>query len=281
MPSTISQSQATNFEQRLIALERKVGTERLQNTGAAAAVAVGVVSSSLDDRLNKLKSELQSKLSSSTKTNNQDSHRTIQKLLKELDPGIALTHQQQPLLYKRQMVLASCDELKQNLQQLDSIGNLLLSGTKANNNGLGDSSLESKATATTSSSTAKSKSTNKNDEKDDKKKDETILQQRQRQQQQQQKETSRSSNDTSSSSSSLRLDQVTQAPILTQHYDEWKTEHQQQKRLEDLTLKFKLLHERQSKLQQQLRHYLECYHTTAMAVSEKIVLADETIHAIK
>ncbi len=279
MPSTISQSQATDFEQRLIALERKVGTERLHNTGAAA-VAVGVVSSSLDDRLNKLKSELQSKLSSSTKTNNQDSHRTIQKLLKELDPGIALTHQQQPLLYKRQMVLASCDELKQNLQQLDSIGNLLLSGTKANNNGLGDSSLESKATATTSSSTAKSKSTNKNDEKDDKKKDETILQQRQRQQQQQQqKETSRSSNDTSSSS--LRLDQVTQAPILTQHYDEWKTEHQQQKRLEDLTLKFKLLHERQSKLQQQLRHYLECYHTTAMAVSEKIVLADETIHAIK
>eukprot|EP00523_Entomoneis_sp_CCMP467_P005560 CAMPEP_0168750642 /NCGR_PEP_ID=MMETSP0724-20121128/17386_1 /TAXON_ID=265536 /ORGANISM="Amphiprora sp., Strain CCMP467" /LENGTH=242 /DNA_ID=CAMNT_0008798687 /DNA_START=39 /DNA_END=764 /DNA_ORIENTATION=- len=61
-----------------------------------------------------------------------ESHwKDITKYLNDLDPGTALTHQQQiaaPLLYRRQEVLASADELKQAMHQVAEILHLLLIG---------------------------------------------------------------------------------------------------------------------------------------------------------
>jgi hypothetical protein len=53
------------------------------------------------------------------------------KLLRELNPGTALTHQQQiaaPILYRRQEVLASADSLQQNMQQVHEVLTLLSIG---------------------------------------------------------------------------------------------------------------------------------------------------------
>lgn len=48
-----------------------------------------------------------------------------QALFKELDPGMALTHQQQPLLYRRQEVLAAAVSLDKDMQELSKIMHLL------------------------------------------------------------------------------------------------------------------------------------------------------------
>jgi len=271
--STITQSQAIEFEQRLIALERKVGMERLANT----------TTTSLDDRLSKVKADLNGKLSQSnskiSNVSNQESWKMIQKLLKELDPGIALTHQQQPLLYKRQQVLACSDELQQDFGELESLLKLLLSGTKVDGVESGISSdpkstgATKTKTKTSTGSTTTSGSSSKTHTKQEQlqqqakeKAEEKILQQ----QQQQMDGSSRNSNET------LRLDQVTQAPLLTQFYSNCGTPAEQ-KRVQDLAQKLTDLNARTQALTQQLGKYLECYHTTAMAVSEKIVLADEKI----
>lgn len=265
----ITQSQALEFEQRLTALERKIGTDKQ-------------TSQTLDERLSKVKNDLNSKLakaaseqvkSYSIASANQENWKLIQKLLKELDPGIALTHQQQPLLYKRQQVLACSEELTTAFNELERILKLLLKGTNA-------SSGESGSTAivdNTSSSSTVAKSLMKTPQKlksqdlaqQAKEKAEQKLLQKQEQQQEKSK---------GDATTQLRLDQVTQAPILTQHYANCEVASEQ-KRVQDLHLKFQALNDRTTQLQQTLRHYLECYHTTAMAVSEKIVLADERISA--
>ena len=280
--STITQSQAMDFEQRLIALERKVGTDRITNRTTAAA--------SLDERLTKVKQELQTKLHSHNNNNNnnnnnnkastnQESWTLIQKLLKELDPGIALTHQQQPLLYKRQQVLACSDELMTDFGHLETILKLLLSGTKVN---AGDATTLSTSSSSSTTTTTTTKAKTSNPMKTPTKAKSAAQQQQQtleqakekaqeklqQQQQQQQQHDGRNSNDT------LRLDQVTQAPILTQHYS--KSPHEEQQ-CHALAAKFLDLNQRTQALQQTLGKYLEIYHTTAMAVSEKIVLADEQI----
>mmetsp|Transcript_7081 Transcript_7081/g.14761 ORF Transcript_7081/g.14761 Transcript_7081/m.14761 type:complete len:253 (-) Transcript_7081:24-782(-) len=67
-----------------------------------------------------------------------DSHwKEIHDYFADLDPGTALTHQQQiaaPLLYRRQEVLACADELKQSMQQVAEILNLLMIGQNINSN---------------------------------------------------------------------------------------------------------------------------------------------------
>lgn len=49
-------------------------------------------------------------------------------LLRELDPGPGLTHQQQPLLYKRQEVLAAAETLEKDMGELAKILHLLSQG---------------------------------------------------------------------------------------------------------------------------------------------------------
>ena len=51
--------------------------------------------------------------------------------MKELDPGMALTHQSQPLLYRRQEILADSDSLKQDMDELRKILHLLLTSQQA------------------------------------------------------------------------------------------------------------------------------------------------------
>jgi len=289
--SLITQSQAIDFEQRLNALENRVGVDR-QTSDESIDDRLAKLKATLDGKLAKASSESTTTGSSSTpsssavatKTSNEQHWKVIQKLLKELDPGIALTHQQQPLLYKRQQVLACSDELSNDFKQLDAILKLLLSNTRVD--GAAEGSLEGTAQSSSAktpaqiaqSSKASAATPREGGPKQTQK--ELLLQAKKdaelKQSIQQQLEGGKTAGKTGSSgSTSLRLDQVTQAPILLP-----KTISQsEQKRVSDLAHKLLTLNERTKVLQSTLKHYLECYHSATMAVSEKIILADEKLSA--
>lgn len=106
-----------SFEQRLNSLERQLG---LANATYS--------SQDLDQRLSAVEARYQSlaHLGSFLKKWND-----CQALQEELDPGTALTHQQQiaaPILYRRAEVLASAETFGKDLDQLSSILSLLLIG---------------------------------------------------------------------------------------------------------------------------------------------------------
>jgi hypothetical protein len=296
--SLITQSQAVDFEQRLNALENRVGVDR-QTTDESIDDRLARLRATLDGKLAGAFSESTTTTSSSsrntpsssavaTKTSNEQHRKVIQKLLKELDPGIALTHQQQPLLYKRQQVLACSDELSNDFKQLDSILKLLLSNTRvdgAAEAGLEGTALAAGASAKTPAQIAQSSSSKaaatpkaggggpKQTQKEllqQAKKDAELKQSIQQQQQQQLEGGKRGG----SSGTALRLDQVTQAPILLHKAFSRAAD---QKRVGDLAHKLVDLNERTRVLQSTLRHYLECYHTATMAVSEKIIRAEEKL----
>ncbi|VEU39229.1 unnamed protein product [Pseudo-nitzschia multistriata] len=287
-----------DLERRLSVLESRVGISHRNSSSSALASNIDCVS----DRLLKIRGDLERKISSSstgaaprstnnTNTNsnthisqNEQSWKQIQKMLRELDPGIALTHQQQPLLYKRQQVLASSDELFKDFAELDLILKLLLTGTKidgteaqsslgtaesnanniSSNRNRGGAGGSADASNATKAGQASSSALEKQKQQQDKKKEQELSSQQQRQTQR-------------GEPSSIRLDQVTQAPILTQHMSTTATRPEDQKRMEDLRFKLHDFHNRTTALAQILRRNLECYHTVATAVSEKIVLADEQI----
>ena len=314
--STITSLQALDFERRLNALENNVGitiarkrnNENNNNNDKFE---------SIDDRMAKIKLDLERKFAraaseatgtspstgntignNNTNTLNsavvvhqrqqsQQSWKEIQKLLRDLDPGIALTHQQQPLLYKRQQVLAVSDELANDFSELDGILKLLMSGTRVDGaadarGGAGDTAPHNSRkipkgggpTSSSSSSSSPQKSKQQQQQQQAKKDLEQKLKQQQQQQQQPPYDTTtvashRSSGDT------LRLDQVLRAPILTPAAQP----PAEQKRVADLQHVLRGLGERTDALGARLRHFLECYHVATMAVSEKIVLADERITA--
>ena len=326
MSAIVSATATADLERRLSVLEAQVGiahrsaSKNTSNTAAAAAAAnnnnaAQDANNNVVDRLAKLRVDFERKVASASSSttssagpnntinnnntaNNNNNHnysreswKECQKLLNELDPGIALTHQQQPLLYKRQQVLASSDELTKDFSELDIILKLLLSGTKVtadstslgssvsasdhnnnNNNassktattGMGASSKTSTTKAGQSSSSEQQKKKQQQLADNNKSKKEQELQRRSGGQYQQQEQ-------------QLRLDQVTQAPILTQHMATTAINPIDQKRMELLRQKLLNLNDRTTNLTQTLRHYLECYHTAMTAVSEKIVLADERI----
>jgi hypothetical protein len=149
-------------------------------------------------------------MESSTTLGLRETWRESLQLLKELDPDIALTHQQQPLLYKRQQILALASHLEGDMKQLDVILKLLLTGTSKSSSGEG----------------------------------------------------------------ALRLDQVTQAPIVSSYRP--ITPHDQQ-RVEQLRVQYAELHRRIARLQQQFQHLLESYHTCMTAMSEKFILVQEEL----
>ncbi|KAG7350822.1 dynactin subunit p22 [Nitzschia inconspicua] len=191
---------SASLESRLAALEAKVG--RISSI-SSPQLSVQELSSRLDS--------LQANIDSHTTVAFRDTWQESLKLLKELDPDIALTHQQQPLLYKRQQVLAAASQLQCDMHQLDVILKLLTN--------------ETKETASTAGSTT------------------------------------------------MRLDQVTQAPIVTSPY--YTQSLKDQERLDALRLTFASLNDRVSKLQQQMQQLLESYHTVMTAASEKFILAEE------
>jgi hypothetical protein len=309
--STITSLQALDFERRLNALENNVGITiaRKRNNENNNKSNNNNKFESIDDRMAKIKLDLERKFAraaseatgTSPSTGNtignntlnsavvhqrqqsQQSWKEIQKLLRDLDPGIALTHQQQPLLYKRQQVLAVSDELANDFSELDGILKLLMSGTRVDGaadarGGGGDAAPHTSRkipkgggpTSSSSSSSSPQKSKQQQQQQQAKK----DLEQKLKQQQQPPYDTTtvashRSSGDT------LRLDQVLRAPILTPAAQP----PAEQKRVADLQHVLRGLGERTDALRARLRHFLECYHVATMAVSEKIVLADERITA--
>jgi hypothetical protein len=192
------------MESRLAALEAKVG--RITAV-SSPSLSTQEFSSRLDC--------LQSNIDGHTTVAFREAWQECMKLLKELDPDIALTHQQQPLLYKRQQLLAAALQLHTDMQQLDVVLKLLTYETKE------------KAS--------------------------------------------------SSSSSSMRLDQVTQAPIVSS--PNYSQSRKDQERLDALRVTFGALNDRVNKVQQQMQHLLESYHTVMAAASEKCILAEERVNA--
>jgi hypothetical protein len=101
-----------SFEARLAAVEAKVG-KLLPTTSIDEA--------DVDSRLQ----SLQSKLDAHSNLQLKETWRETQELLRDLDPGVALTHQQQPLLYRRQELLASADTMSCSISELKTILHLL------------------------------------------------------------------------------------------------------------------------------------------------------------
>jgi len=270
-------------------LERKIAKAASEATTGTSTVST---TSSIGNNINDIN------VNSVNSNNNQrqqsqQSWKEIQKLLRELDPGIALTHQQQPLLYKRQQVLAVSDELANDFSELDVILKLLMSGTRvdgaaaAEAEGGGNDTnaggahtshpkLFPKGQASSSSSSSPQKSKQQQQQQQAKKDLEKKLK-KQQQQQQQQQNNSDATTTHRSSGTTLRLDQVLQAPILVPAPT--AQQRSAQKRVADLQQTLVALNGRTKALQATLQHFLECYHVATMAVSEKIILADENITA--
>mmetsp|Transcript_6419 Transcript_6419/g.13661 ORF Transcript_6419/g.13661 Transcript_6419/m.13661 type:complete len:324 (+) Transcript_6419:167-1138(+) len=313
MPSALSGAThgSTDLDRRLSVLESRVGISHRNTDTKTHGRDINSSSKnnnknidSVDDRLAKIRVDLEGKISSSsieaTPSNinvnsnaninisqNEQSWKEIQKLLGELDPGIALTHQQQPLLYKRQQVLASSDELFKDFAELDLILKLLLTGTKTNGNEAKSSSTiasnandlvagkNKRGGAGTSTSVTDASTTTKAGQPSS-----SAIEKQKQQQAKKEQESQQQKQRSDGGQTSIRVDQVTQAPILTQHMGTNATRPEDQKRVEDLRLKFLDLHNRTTALAQILRRNLECYHTVTTAVSEKIVLADERISMV-
>ena len=112
----------TSLEARLSALEQQVG--KIANAGGGGSEKS---SSSLTNRLDGIQSSATTLLPLAQR----DLWKESTKLLNDLDPGMALTHQQQPLLYKRQQVLAASTSLESDFTNLRQIQNALQSTTKS------------------------------------------------------------------------------------------------------------------------------------------------------
>jgi hypothetical protein len=290
-----------NVNERLLKLrlnyERKIAEAASSSVNSSTSASAGVSSNTNTNTSNNATKELWIECI---------------KLLNELDPDIGLTHQQQPLLYKRQQVLASSYDLIKDFSELNIILNLLLKGTTTRKgiNGInnGTSSMGAGGGGISSNDVFKSNTAVGNDGgggggKSYNKDNDTINKaaagqsslslysssekqqqlDKSKQQNKQDEEQRRQQQQRSSASADglqnqlLRLDQVTQAPILTEYYAGTAINPIEQKRIETLRIKLLDLNNRTTNLSQQLRYYLECYHTTMQAVSNKIILANEKI----
>mmetsp|Transcript_32918 Transcript_32918/g.79635 ORF Transcript_32918/g.79635 Transcript_32918/m.79635 type:complete len:195 (-) Transcript_32918:49-633(-) len=191
MPAPVNN--ALSLDARLLDLEAKLG------------VGLPIVTKSdIARRLDKV----QAAVNTQTTSGFRETWHESQALFKELDPGMALTHQQQPLLYRRQEVLAAATSLDKDMQELSKIMHLLQPQTEKGK--------------------------------------------------------------------TLREDQVTQAPILTQYYQISPSDEQ---RLDQLRLTMDDLAKRLQLVMVRTDAMLESYHTIMAVASEKVVMADETIKA--
>jgi hypothetical protein len=109
----VTRIMASSIEARLAAVEAILGVLPLGAPTGKNAVA------------GRFKA-IQSAMDSHTTSQFRDTWQESDKLFRELDPGIALTHQQQPLLYRRQEILASADTMQKDMEELRKILHLLL-----------------------------------------------------------------------------------------------------------------------------------------------------------
>ena len=118
-------SSSESVESRLRALEFKLGFHKLDEASKGEK--------DLNSRLDVLEQRFQTLASKSLQTTWSESD----KLMEELDPGTALTHQQQiaaPILYRRQEILASKATLKRSMDEVAEMLNLLLISQPAQKN---------------------------------------------------------------------------------------------------------------------------------------------------
>lgn len=106
----MSSPNALSLEARLLDLESKLGVGH-----------PSVTKNDIARRLDKVQGSVNEQTTSAFR----ETWKESQTLFKDLDPGMALTHQQQPLLYRRQEVLAAASCLTQDLQELSKIMHLL------------------------------------------------------------------------------------------------------------------------------------------------------------
>lgn len=115
------------MEARLAALETKLGLRSSSSSTISAA------SNSAENNMETRLSTLQRTMEEQTTPEFRSVMKESWQLLDDLDPGAGLTHQQQPLLYKRQEVLASADTLQRDLNELSHIWHLLLTSSSSSN----------------------------------------------------------------------------------------------------------------------------------------------------
>lgn len=106
------------MEARLTELEAKLGLK------AGASLKTEDISSRLD--------AIQATVDKHTTAQFRSMWKESRGLLKDLDPGMGLTHQQQPLLYKRQEVLAAASSLQTDMGEMSKILHLLMTSQPQN-----------------------------------------------------------------------------------------------------------------------------------------------------
>jgi hypothetical protein len=114
-----------SLDARLSALEMKLGIS--SNNGSSSNNNNNASSNTLaeDDDLGGRLDALQAMVDKYTTTDFKNTWYECQKLLMELDPGEGLTYQQQPLMYKRQEVLAMAPQLERDFKHLSTLVGLL------------------------------------------------------------------------------------------------------------------------------------------------------------
>jgi hypothetical protein len=116
-----------SLESRLSALETQLGVNEYANTSKDNETTVTTEDKDLISRLEGLEGRFMSLTDSSLRQTWAESD----KLMIELDPGTALTHQQlfaAPILYRKQELLASAEPFKHDMEQVGDILKLLLIG---------------------------------------------------------------------------------------------------------------------------------------------------------
>jgi hypothetical protein len=236
----------SSLESRLAALETQLGVgsnQPPQSPQPQPQPQPQEIASRLD--------QLQASMERNTTVGLRDAWFESLQLLRELDPDIALTHQQQPLLYKRQQVLAAARNLESDMQQLDVLLKLLTTATKEETATTAAAAVIVAAGTPSSAATTTTTTTT----------------------------TPTTTKTTTTTPTMLRLDQVIQAPIVTLPlYDPSPVQEQ---RLDALRLRLQELTQRIAVLHQEFQTMLECYHSCMAAASSKCILAQETIMSSK
>lgn len=121
------------IDARLSALEWKLGLPSGASTSSKPHVEEGdhrksqsddTAASTTTDVSARL-AALQATMEKTTTSEFKNTWQECQRLLQELDPGTGLTHQQQPLLYKRQEILAAAPQLEHDFEHLKTLVFLL------------------------------------------------------------------------------------------------------------------------------------------------------------
>jgi hypothetical protein len=118
---------SSSLESRLSALETQLGVNDYATTSKDNETNVTTEDKDLISRLEGLEGQFMSLTDSSFRQTWAESF----KLMIELDPGSALTHQSlfaAPILYRKQELLASADTFKHDMEQVGDILKLLLIG---------------------------------------------------------------------------------------------------------------------------------------------------------